>query len=75
MDNDEQAFIDSSRQLTMFLLARCAKLGLDRDDTANLLCASTGEALAQTLGGVQAVERLRDVADLLERSILQTAKH
>lgn len=70
MTSEEQAFVKSSRQLAAVLLTSCAAMGHDRNETANLLCAAVGEALAQALGPEQAVERLRDVADLWERSLL-----
>jgi hypothetical protein len=66
----EQQFIDSSRQLALAVLKVCERHEINGATGAKLACAALGEAVAQMIGPVQAIERIRDVADLLEADIL-----
>lgn len=70
MDQEREAFESSARQMAAMLQVSCTAMGLDSHQTATLLCATTGQALITMFGPVEAVERLRDTADLLERGML-----
>lgn len=49
-----------------------AGLGFSPNDTANLTSAAMVQVLASQLGPMGTVERLRDLADLLEKELLET---
>lgn len=70
MTEEQQAFAQSARELAAVLQVSCTAMGLKNEQTASLLCAATGQALGVMFGPVEAVERLCDTADLLERGML-----
>ena len=71
-ETDEQ-FIIAARAIATTLLDRFAHFGLSSDEIANLCGAAFGEVLAQQLGPFGAVERMRDIADTLEKQVLDDA--
>lgn len=71
-ETDEQ-FIQAARAIATTFLDRFAHLGLSSDEVANLSGAALSEVLAQQLGPFGAVERLRDLADTLEKQVLDSA--
>ena len=70
MNQEQEAFAGSARELAAMLQVTCTAMGLNKHQTATLLCAATGQALSTMFDPVEAVERLRDAADLIERSVL-----
>jgi hypothetical protein len=47
-------------------------MGMSPDEVANLTGAALAEIIAQQIGPFGAVERLRDIADALEKQVLDT---
>ncbi len=70
-----QVMIETSRQLALAVLAIGERKGMSRADVAELAQMALGEVLAQHLGLVGAVERLRDLADVIERDLLAAVAH
>lgn len=66
----DHEMIESSRNLVTAIDAIADSKGLDGGDRAALATMALSELLARWLGPVGAVERMRDVADLLERQTL-----
>lgn len=66
-----ERFVTISRSLAHGILTTCHNKKYSNDDTAAICGASLVEALGQTLGPLGAVERLRDLADLLERDLMR----
>lgn len=67
--------IETSRQLALAVLAIGQRKGMSGADLAELAAMAMGEVLAQHLGMVGTVERLRDLADVIERDLLATTAH
>jgi len=63
-------FENNVRILSATLLKLCEDSGVRRNDGANVISGALAEVLAAFLGPLEAVERLRMVADLMERQIL-----
>lgn len=60
-----------ARGLACVILLVNERRGVRGDDAANIAGAALGEVLGQYLGGFGAVNRLRDIADILERQCLE----
>lgn len=67
--NDSE-FVATARSFTIGFLAACQHRGMTPDDVTAVAGAALGEVLAQTIGPVGAVERLRTLADTFERQLL-----
>ena len=67
-----EQFVAASKAIAGSYLDMVARQGLAPQDAANLFCAAIGEVLGQQIGPVEAIDRLRDVADILERQLLET---
>lgn len=67
----EQQFLKTSRGLALGILTACRARTFSKDDTAAVASAALVETLGQLFGPVGAVERLRDIADVVERQLLQ----
>ena len=73
LSNDETPLakmIATSRQLALAVLAIGQRKGLPGGDLAELAVMALGEVMLQHLGLVGTVERLRDLADVIERDLL-----
>ena len=70
--NEQTRFENNVRILSATLLKLCEDNGIRRNDGANVISGALAEALAAFLGPLEAVERLRMVADLMERQILDS---
>lgn len=67
----EQELIATSRTMAVALLEAAARKGVSGDDLTALATNALIEVLGQRLGTVFAVvERLRDLADIVERQAL-----
>ena len=76
-ETDEQ-FIIASRAVAMTFQERFTAMGMTPDEVANMSGGALAEVLAQQLGSACAVERLRQIADLLERQLfneMDSCKH
>lgn len=71
-ETDEQ-FAIAAKALAGTHIDRFARLGMSPDEIANLFGAAALEVLAQQLGPFGAVERLRQIADVAEKQVLDTA--
>lgn len=73
---DEQ-FGDAVHALSGTLTAAVERRGIRQQEAGKVLTATLAQSLAQLVGPVAAIERLRDMADLMEAQILQenTAIH
>lgn len=71
MNEEQKAYANSVRELATLLQFTCSTMGLNDQQTASLLCAATAQVLDKMFGAVDAVERLRDTADLIERALLK----
>lgn len=72
-NNDETplpVMIATSRQLALAVLAIGQRKGMPSGDLAELAVMAMGEVMLQHLGLVGTVERLRDLADVIERDLL-----
>jgi len=69
----EQEFSLKAKAMATAYLDTTAQSGLSPDDVSNLAGASLGEVLAQQLGIFGAVERLRMLADVMEKQVLDDA--
>lgn len=68
---DSAEFTTCARALAGGLIDMLDRLPIGREDHPMLLAAALAEVLAQKLGGIpQAVERLRLVADVMERQAM-----
>lgn len=70
---DEQ-FTLVSRAMATAYSDTVARSGMSPDDATNLAGASLAEIMAQQLGVFGAVNRLRDLADVLEKQALEEAR-
>ena len=73
LSNDETPLaemIATSRQLALAVLAIGQRKGLPGGDLAELAMMAMGEVMLQNLGPVVTVDRLRDLADVIERDLL-----
>lgn len=66
----DQAFATAARTIAGTFCDRFARMGMPPEDAANLATAALSEIIAQQIGPMGAVERLRDAADVLERQLL-----
>lgn len=66
----DQEIISTSRQLVIAIETVATRHKMDEKDTMALACMAVSEMLAARLGQVGAIEHLRDVADTLERRLL-----
>lgn len=66
----EKQLNDASRLLALILSEKCTRQGIPRDEVVGVVSAAVVELLAQHLGPIGTVERLRDLADVLERQCL-----
>lgn len=62
--------IESSRSIVLAIEAVADRHHLDGNDRVSLAAMALSELLAQWLGPVGAIERLRDVADTLESQFI-----
>lgn len=67
---NDQTLIANSRQLVIAIETVAQRHRLTDADTVSLCCITISEMLAGKLGPVGAIEHLRDVADALERHLL-----
>ena len=65
-----QVMVETSRQLALAVLAIGQRKGLPGGDLAELALMAMGEVMMQHLGLVGTVERLRDLADVIEGDLL-----
>ncbi|MCR9178723.1 MAG: hypothetical protein NXH71_00595 [Erythrobacteraceae bacterium] len=70
MPETPEAFARAARSIALPWIDRIAREGWPPDEASNLLIAALSEVVAQQLGPVRAVERLRDAADVLEAQFL-----
>lgn len=70
MQLTDETIVRASRAMAAEFLATVAGSGLSPNDIANLAGSALVEVLAQQLGPFGAVERLREIADVLERQML-----
>jgi hypothetical protein len=66
----DEDFKGSSRAIALLILRQAEARKLTPEDTASLALAALVEVVGQSLGPIEAIERLRDVADMLERPML-----
>lgn len=66
----EQQFTETTRGLAIGILKGCENRKFDRSETAAIAGAALVEVLGTVLGPVAAVERLRDLSDLMERQVM-----
>lgn len=66
--------IEASRQFVLALQAICDRSNLSPDDRVALASMALPEFIAQQVGGFAAVDQLRNVADLMERQVLDEAR-
>jgi hypothetical protein len=73
---DEQ-FGAAVHVLSASLSAAIHRRGIGKQEAGKVLTATVAQSLAQMIGPVAAIERLRDMADLMEAQIIQdsSAKH
>lgn len=64
-------FLIAARTIAGAFCDRFARLGMPPETVANLCAAALSEIMAQQIGPMGAVERLRDAADVLERQLLE----
>ena len=62
----EQQFKTSARAIGSALIAACERRHVPTEDVPQVVGAAMAEVLATFLGPLGAVERLRDLADLIE---------
>lgn len=67
----DRQFAATSRGLALGILAACQARQMTRDDMAAISSAALIEALGQLLGPMGAVDRLRDLADVMENQLIQ----
>ena len=67
--NQEQ-FDANVRMLTLVVLDACDRRQIEPDDAAGVIGAGLAQGLVHYLGALGAVERLRDLADIIERDVL-----
>ena len=69
----EQQFKASARAIGSALILACERKHILTEDISQVVGAAMAEVLATYLGPLGAVERLRDLADLIERQYLDEA--
>ena len=69
----EQEFKTSARAIGSALILACERKHIPTDDISQVVGAAMAEVLAAYLGPLGAVERLRDLADLIERQCFDEA--
>lgn len=74
MPENPDAFARAARSIALPWAAKISREGWPPDEACNLLIAAIAEVVAQQLGPVRAVERLRDVADVLEAQLLDQGR-
>ena len=67
---DEQ-FGVAVHALSLSLTTAIEAKGITQSEAGKVLTATIAQSLAQIIGPVAAIERLRDMADLMEAQILQ----
>jgi len=71
--NDAE-FVHAARAIALPWLDFFARQKTAPDDAANLMIAALVEVVAQQVGPIRAIERLRDAADVLEVQFLGQAR-
>lgn len=71
----DKQFTATAKTIVCALMHQAQVKGLDADTTANLAGAALGEVLAQSIGPYGAVERLRDIADVMENQIMNSVQN
>lgn len=66
----DKQFISAARILANEHIDRFARMGMSPDETANLFGAAMLEVLAHQLGPYGAVDRLRSMADVAEKQLI-----
>ena len=66
----DQDMIDSSRALVVALMQISDSKGFGVEDRVAFACMALPEFIAQQIGPVAMIERLRNVADVMERQFL-----
>ena len=69
----EQQFKASARAIGSALILACERKHVPTEDISQVVGAAMAEVLAAYLGPLGAVERLRDLADLIERQCFNEA--
>jgi hypothetical protein len=72
-ETDEQ-FLIAVKSIAGTFIDKFAAMGMAPNDVANLTGAALSEILAQQLGPFGAVERMRDMADVLEKQLLPVSQ-
>ncbi|CDO36008.1 hypothetical protein [Novosphingobium sp. KN65.2] len=67
----EKQFVATSRTMAVGIVTACEMAGIPRHDAALLTVAAAMEALAQLVGPVPAIEKMRDASDLAEQQLLE----
>lgn len=70
MPETDKQFATAANTLANAFLDKFASMGAPPDAVANLVGAALGTVLANQLGPFGAVSRLRDLADTLEKQLL-----
>lgn len=68
---DEQ-FAGAVHSLALALTMAIEHRGIPKAEIGKVITGTLAQCLAQNIGPVPAVERLRDIADLMERQIMGT---
>lgn len=70
--NDAE-FLIAARTIANTFCDRLARMAMPPEQVADLCAVALAEIIAQQVGPMGAVERLRDAADVLERQLLDSA--
>lgn len=73
---DEQ-FAGAVHALSLALTMAIERRGIPQEEIGKVVTGTLAQCLAQNIGPVPAIERLRDIADLMERQIMdaQQVRH
>lgn len=71
MEMTPEQYTRAARAMAREFLDTVAQVGLSPDDTANLAGAALAEVIGQQLGKFGAANRLRDLADILEKEAFE----
>jgi hypothetical protein len=66
----EELFKQNTASITEAIETICVQRGLSPEDTAAIAGASLGQLLTHQLGPFGAINRLRDLADVFERQLI-----
>lgn len=72
--SDQDTFKAGTRLLALALIRSCEKHGANDDETVAYISAALGEAICQKLGIGNAIDHLRNMADIIERQALQSGR-